>query len=80
VGRTLGKLEKMEDSERERRELERQSRSTTTHQRRREANLVRIKAMMRDPKLEDPQVREAGIERAREALRMASATRGQDCA
>jgi hypothetical protein len=68
----------MEDSERERRELERQSRTTTKYQRRREANLVRVKQMLRDPELDPKQHRdrvEAGIERAREALRMGAASR-----
>lgn len=77
MGRRLGKLEQMQLSEGERRELERQSRSTSTHQRRREANLARVKAMLADPELDPrqhPERVEAGFERAREALRMGQAT------
>lgn len=63
----------MEASERERRELERQARAMPRKYRHWEENLRRLKS--RPP--QDPQVGEAGIERAREALRVATTSHHQ---
>ena len=66
MGQKLGKLDKMALTERERGELEKLSRSESGTQRRREANMRRIKAMLDEPP--DPELQKAGIADARKAL------------
>jgi len=73
-----GKLLAMEAAEQERRDMLREAQLLTPMQRaareRREGALARIRAFP----LRDAEVGEAGIERAREALRVASTSRRQD--
>jgi hypothetical protein len=74
VGQKSGKLLAMEAAEQERRDMLREAKLQTPMQqaakKRREGALERIRAA--PP--QDPRVGEAGIERAREAIRMATAS------